>query len=138
MLPNLSMAMLPIQRNDESGANVDCWKIAGEAVFGLRISYQRTPENGFLLPVPTRTECVTTSLSTPPMLRYASLNISRSASESSCCRVSTWGTQVPPLQADVYAATGMVNGPVSVVLAVFAQSTWNRHRLSRFVPLETR
>src|SRR5258708_24583969 len=41
---------------------------------------------------------------------------------------------VPPPQAVANAATGTLVGPVSVVLAVFTQSTWNFHRLSEFVP----
>ena len=42
MSPAWSMAMLPIQRYDESGAKVPDWNTAG-AEPGLRSSYQRTP-----------------------------------------------------------------------------------------------
>src|SRR5947207_7262179 len=42
--------------------------------------------------------------------------------------------QAPPLQARLNAATGMFAGPVSVVLALFAQSTWNFQRFSEFDP----
>ena len=41
---------------------------------------------------------------------------------------------VPPLHASLKAATGMLFGPVSVVLAGVAQSTWNFQRFSEFVP----
>ncbi len=40
----------------------------------------------------------------------------------------------PPPQAALNAATGMLVGPVNVVLAGFAQSTWKLHRLSELVP----
>src|SRR5262249_37258360 len=40
----------------------------------------------------------------------------------------------PPLQAAVNVATLMLVGPVRVELLGVAQSTWNFHRLSAFVP----
>ena len=40
----------------------------------------------------------------------------------------------PPEQAALKAATGMLVGPVKVVLAELAKSTWNFHRFSEFAP----
>ena len=61
--PALSMAILGIQRDFESGANVPDWKIVGVAL-GLWISYQRTP-----VLLPEATECDATSDSWLPKLR---------------------------------------------------------------------
>ena len=63
MLPDWSIAMLPIQRWSVSGENVPCWKIVGVAL-GLRTSYHRTPE----WPA-TSTEWFTTRASWSPKLR---------------------------------------------------------------------
>src|SRR6186713_2183442 len=62
----------------------------------------------------------------------------RSASESSLMFEPDCGTHAPPEHAGVNDATGMLTGPVSVVFAVFAQSTWKRQRFSEFVPKFTR
>src|SRR5712692_10174163 len=58
----------------------------------------------------------------------------RSASESSLVCVPDCGMQEPPPHASVNAATGMLRGPTSVVLAALAKSTWNFHSLSEFEP----
>src|ERR1035437_9026064 len=61
--------------------------------------------------------------------------MSRSARESSLFDVPGCGIQVPPPeQAALNAATGMFVGPVKVVLAEVAKSTWNFQRLSEFDP----
>src|SRR3954453_21052549 len=61
--------------------------------------------------------------------------MSRSPSESSFCWVPGCGMHVPPpLHAALKAATAIEDGPLSVVLAEFDQSTWKRHRLSELVP----
>src|SRR5262249_33213091 len=60
--------------------------------------------------------------------------MSRSASESSCCVVPGWGTQVPPLHNGVKAATGIVVGPVSVEADGVVKFTWNLNKLRLFVP----
>src|SRR6266568_8558926 len=60
--------------------------------------------------------------------------MSRSASESSRCRVLGCGMHVPPLQAGVNAATGMLVGPLKVDWAGVAKSTWNFQRFKEFVP----
>ena len=57
----------------------------------------------------------------------------RSASESSSCDVPPWGMQVPPPQAGLKAATGMLVGPLKVELLVVTKSVWNFHRLSELV-----
>src|SRR3954471_10563931 len=134
MLPFLSCAMLPIQRKFVSGRSVDCWAMLGVPL-GLRISYQRTPACCDLREVPTFTECVTRSDSYVPKLRYAKRYMRRSARESSFCDVPSCGMHAPPLHAEVNVATGMPAGPVSFVFALFAQSTWNFHRLSVLAPL---
>jgi len=41
---------------------------------------------------------------------------------------------VPPPHAAVKAATGTTAGPVKVLLAGVAKSTWNFHRFSAFEP----
>src|SRR5512136_221369 len=95
---------------------VPCWNTAGVPL-GLRISYQRTLVTPVRL-LPTVTEWLTTSDSTPARLRYARRYIKRSASESSLFDVLGCGTQAPPPeQAGLNVATGMLVGPVSVVLA---------------------
>src|SRR5665647_3676139 len=60
--------------------------------------------------------------------------MSRSPNESSCCEVFSCGTHVPPPHARLNGATGMLIGPLSVVLAVLFQSTWNFHKFSEFEP----
>src|SRR5205085_12576044 len=104
MLPCLSCAIDPIQRKVESGLYVPCW-YTDVALAGLRTSYQRTAVGPLLWMVPTCTECVTTTLSYVPKLRYARRNIRRSASESSFCVTPDCGMHVPPLQAAAYDAT---------------------------------
>src|SRR3954453_15742246 len=42
--------------------------------------------------------------------------------------------QAPPAHPMLNALTGRLVGPVSVVFAVFAQSTWNFHTFRLFVP----
>lgn len=113
--------MLGIQRELASGANVPDWKTAGVAL-GLRISYHRTA-----VLLPDVIECEATSDSLLPKFLYASRNMSRSPSVSSCWLVPGCGMQVPPVppQASVYDGTVMAIGPVSVVLFGFAKSTWN-------------
>src|SRR5258706_15766294 len=135
MLPNLSMAMLPIQRWIPSLVfSVPCWKTVGVPL-GVRISYQRTLVIWFLLLVPTATEWLTNSDSTPPRFRYARRYIRRSASESSLFDVLGCGIQVPPPeQAALNAATAILVGPVKVVFAELAKSTWTFHRLSELAP----
>src|ERR1044071_9264494 len=133
MLPSLSIAALGIQRDVASGENVPCWNTLGVA-FGLRTSYQRTPSTSvFLLPL-TFTLWLTTSVSVPPRLRYASRYISRSPRESSFSRVPGCGTQAPPPHAGENAATAIVVGPVNVAFAGAAKSTWNFHSRSELVP----
>src|SRR5437867_6213238 len=84
---------------------------------------------------PTPTEWLTTSDSWPSAWwRLASRYISRSPRESSFWLVPGWGTQLLPLQARLNDATGIETGPLKVVFALFAQSTWNRQRLSELVP----
>src|SRR4029077_8011541 len=81
------------------------------------------------------TDWLTTSDSWSPKFRYASRYIRRSASESSCWFVSDCGMHVPPPpQAALKDATGMLMGPVNVVFAGVAQSTWNFQRFSLFAP----
>src|SRR5712692_10805554 len=58
----------------------------------------------------------------------------RSARESSVVLVPDCGMQAPPPHASVKAATGMLRGPVRVVFAEFAKSTWNFHSLSELEP----
>ena len=58
----------------------------------------------------------------------------RSPSDSSCWCTPGCSTQLPPPQAGVKALTAMLVGPLSVVFALFAQSTWNFHRFSAFEP----
>src|SRR5260370_2145267 len=58
----------------------------------------------------------------------------RSGSESSLFEVRGCAMQAPPPQASVKGATGMLMGPVKVVLAEFAKSTWNFHSLSELEP----
>src|SRR5258708_5098092 len=60
--------------------------------------------------------------------------MSRSARESSVVRVPGCAMQLPPPHASVNGDTGMLIGPVSVVLAMFVQSTWNFHSLSELEP----
>src|SRR3954468_16486223 len=121
----------------EAGS-VDCWATTGAAEptvwpAAFRSSYQRTE----LTPVPTSTEWFTTRDSWPSAKRrYASRYINRSPSESSFWVVFGWGTQFEPLHARLNAATGTDVGPVSVVFAGVAQSTWNRHTLRELVPKE--
>src|SRR3954470_7386956 len=128
MSPLPSIAPLLIQRNAASGAYVPCWKTVGVA-FGLRSSYHRAP-----VELPATTLCETTSDSWSPKFRYAKRYISRSASESSCCVVPDCGMHVPPPQAGENDATGIVAGPVNVVLAGVAQSTWNFQSNRLLVP----
>src|SRR5262249_30435341 len=133
MSPLRSIAMLPIQRNAESGAYVPCWYTVG-VPFGFRSSYQRMPTE-----LPAVTALLTTSDSWSPKFRYARRYISRSASESSCCVVPDCGMHVPPPpHAGENAATGIVVGPVSVEFAGVAQSVWNLHSSREFVPKLTR
>jgi hypothetical protein len=60
--------------------------------------------------------------------------MSRSPSESSLVDVRGCGMQVPPPQAGVNGATGMLSGPVSVVLAGVVKSTWNFHSWRELLP----
>src|SRR5258706_5505858 len=110
MFPNLSMAILPIQREVESGEKVPCWKTVG-VPFGLRISYQRTPVTLVLLLPLTFTDWLTTSDSWAPVpvkFRYARRYIKRSARESSLLFVPGCGMQAPPPeQAAANEATGI-------------------------------
>src|SRR5437667_4189141 len=53
--------------------------------------------------------------------------MSRSASESSCVVVPSWGMQLPPPHAGEKAATGMLVGTLNVEFAGVTQSTWNFH-----------
>src|SRR6266700_6469522 len=123
MFPCLSMAILPIQREVESGEKVPCWKTVG-VPFGLRISYQRTPVTLVLLLPLTFTEWLTTSDSWSPKFRYARRYIRRSARESNLVEVLGCEMQAPPPeQAALNAATGILVGPVRVVFAEFAKST---------------
>src|ERR1041385_3170558 len=120
MSPDWSIAMLGMNRNVASGANVPCWKTAGEPPL-MRSSYQRTATDE-----PLVTLCEATSASWSPKLRYASRNISRSPSESSCVVVPDCGMHVPLVpQASLNAFTASVAGPVNVELAGVAKSTWN-------------
>src|SRR5258708_14266744 len=132
MSPAWSMAMLPIQRKLESGANVDCWATMGVPL-GFWSSYQRTPP---LLPAVT--EWFTTSDSWVPKLRYARRYIRRSASESNCWLVPGWGTQVPPPHSAPKAVTGITVGPVNVELAGVVKSTWNLNRFRLLLPKNIR
>src|SRR5436190_15724319 len=121
MLPTLSMAAEPMNRNVASGAYVPCWKTLGAPPDVWRISYHRTPTDA-----PAVTAWFTTSDSWSPKLRYASRNMIRSDSESSVCEVPPCGMHVPvDPHAVVYAATVNEPGPVNVELAGTAQSTWN-------------
>jgi len=115
------MAMLGIHRELAFGANVPDWKTVGVPL-GLWISYHRTA-----VLLPDVIECEVTSDSWLPKLRYASRNMSRSPSVSSCWLVPGCGIHVPPVppHASVYDGTVMAIGPVSVVLFEFAKSTWN-------------
>src|SRR6266700_1349228 len=133
MSPLWSIAALLIQRYAESGAYVPCWNTDGLPPES-RSSYQRMPVDE-----PAVTECVTTSDSWSLNLRYASRNISRSASESSCVVVPDCGMQVPPPHASANDVTDKVVGPVNVELAGVTQSTWNFHVAScvDVVPMET-
>src|SRR5689334_14073501 len=110
MSPALSMAILPIQRNLLSGANVLCCATVGVPA-GLSISYQRIPPL-----LPATTEWFTISTSFVPRLRYARRYIRRSARESSWFVVPDCGTHVPPLHSGVNDATGIAVGPVNVEL----------------------
>src|SRR4051812_22398759 len=60
--------------------------------------------------------------------------MSRSAKESSWLLVPGCAMQVPPAHASANAFTAMVVGPVRVVFALLAKSTWKRHRLSELEP----
>src|SRR5215469_13915221 len=127
MSPDWSMAMLGIQRNVASGANVPCWKIVGDPPLS-RSSYQRTATEE-----PLVTLCAATSASWSPKFRYASRYMSRSPSESSCCDVPDCGMQVPLLpQASLKEFTASVLGPVNVELAGVVKSTWNWNAASVF------
>src|ERR1700687_6112505 len=100
----------------------------------IPISYQRTPSCSARLVPPVFTVWFTTRDSVPARLRYANRYITRSASESNLFFVLGCGTQVPPPQASVKLATASGVGPVSVVLAGFAKSTWNFHTCSELLP----
>ena len=91
MLPDWSIAMLPIQRKFASGAYVPAWNRLGLLPASSRSSYQRTPTL-----VPAITEWFTTSAWWPSAkLRYASRYIRRSARESRL-PPPLCGMQVPP------------------------------------------
>src|SRR3954447_17779018 len=119
MSPLWSIAALPIQRYDVSGAYVPCWNTLG-LPRASRSSYQRMPVD-----VPAVTACVMTSDSWSLKRRYASRYMSRSASVSSWVVVPDCGTQVPPPQARANDATVTLVGPVNVELDGVVQSTWN-------------
>src|SRR3954453_24026919 len=99
MLPCLSEAMLPIQREIPSlAASVPCWNTVAVAP-ERRSSYQRTLVVlvGLPLPVPpTATDWLTRRDCVPARLRYAIRYMRRSASESSLFDVPGCGMQVPP------------------------------------------
>ena len=63
--------------------------------------------------------------------------MSRSASESSSWLVPDCGMQVPPPQAGLKAATGMLVGPTKVELAGVAKSAWNFQRSKELLPKAT-
>ncbi len=58
----------------------------------------------------------------------------RSARESSCCVTLGCGTQVPPAQRGLKAATLMTVGPVKVEFDGVVKSTWNLNRFRLLVP----
>ena len=124
MSPTLSMAMLPIHSEVLPAPNVPVWNTDG-VLFGVRISYQRMPEAAVLV----LTECVTTSDSWVPKLRYGIRNISRSPKESSRWVVPPCGIQVKVGEhAGVNAGTVIVLGPVNRELLGVTKSTWNLKR----------
>src|SRR2546430_1206832 len=121
MLPAPSIAALPIQRQLESGAYVDCWKTNGSPA-GPRISYQRTPPEESVA-----TLWFTTRDSYGPMLRYAARYIIRSPSPSST-GPPCWGTQDPkrpPLQSCWKGAPATTTESIELFFGV-TQSTWKR------------
>src|SRR5712672_3059859 len=83
-------------------------------------------------------EWLTTSASCASAnLRYANRYISRSPNISSLLVVPGCETQ-PRLQPCVKAVTGRAVGPVNVVFAGTAKSTWNFHKLSLLAPKSTK
>src|SRR5690242_331696 len=127
MLPSLSCAIEPIQRNWLSGAKVPCWKTVGPLPLS-RSSYQRTPVDE-----PAATEWLARREPTPLKLRYDKRYIRRSPRESSCWLTPDCGIQEPPLQASENEATGMLVGPVTDTVPA-AKFGFMRKRFRELVP----
>src|SRR4051794_13730672 len=121
MSPFLSTARLGMNRCDESGDHVDCWRGLDAIVPAVTgSSYQRTC--AWLASAPPPTVWVSQSDSRPFRFVYWFCIINRYESVSRALPGDASGTSDGPA---LNAAMPTFVGPVNVELAVFVQSTWN-------------